>query len=65
MMTNLADQKWHYNINDIAKKWDLLEFKMIIEKALRWRIGKPKIVKEIVDVMKELQEKGFLLTIHL
>ena len=33
---------------------------MTIEKALRWRIGEPKTVREIVDVMKELQEKGFL-----
>ena len=35
---------------------------MVIEKALGRRIKEPKIVKEIVDVMKELQEKGFLST---
>ena len=35
---------------------------MAIEKALGWRIGEPKTVQEIVNVMKELQEKGFLLT---
>ena len=36
---------------------------MAIEKALGRRIGKPKTVQEIVDVMKELQKKGFLSTI--
>ncbi len=42
--------------------WDLPESEMAIKKILGWRIGKLKMVKEIVDVMKELQEKGFLLT---
>src|SRR6266498_5667376 len=29
-----ADQCWHYNINDITEKWDLLESETAIEKAL-------------------------------
>src|SRR6266540_3964285 len=35
---------------------------MAIEKALGRRIGEPKTVQEIVDVMKEFQKKGFLST---
>ncbi len=35
---------------------------MTIEKALGRRIGELKTVQEIVDVIKELQEKGLLST---
>ena len=37
---------------------------MAIEKALRRRISELKTVKEIVEVMKELQEKGYLSTVN-
>src|SRR6266545_4067808 len=57
-----ADQCWHHCIDDIVRQWSLREPETAIEKALGRRIGVPKTVKEIVDVMKELQEKGFLLT---
>src|SRR6266540_6206145 len=57
-----ADQCWHYCIDDIVKQWNLPEPEMTIEKALGRRIGEPKTVQEIVDIMKELQEKGFLST---
>ncbi len=38
---------------------------MVIEKALERRIDEPKTVQEIVNVIKELQEKGFLSTLTL
>src|SRR6266542_1105256 len=57
-----ADQCWQYNINDIVEKWNLPELEMAIEKALGRRISELKTVQEIVDVMRELQEKGFLST---
>src|SRR6266542_6645596 len=57
-----ADQCWHYNINDIQEQWSLPEPETAIEKALGRHIGEPKTVKEIVNVMKEFQEKGLLST---
>src|SRR6266545_2863100 len=58
-----ADQCWHHCIDDIVKQWNLPEPETAIEKALERSIGEPKTVQEIVDVMEELQKKGFLLTI--
>ena len=57
-----ADQCWHHCVDDIVKQWNLPEPETAIEKALGRRIGEPKTVQEIVNVMKELQEKGFLST---
>ena len=50
---NPTAQCWYHCIDDIVARWNLSEFETAIEKALEWRIGKPKIVKEIVDVMKK------------
>ena len=55
-----ADQCWHYSIDNIVEQWNLPEPETAIEKALGRRIGEPKTVQEIVNVMKELQEKGLL-----
>src|SRR6266540_3472067 len=55
-----ADQCWHHCIDDIVKQWSLPEPETAIEKALGRRIGESKTVQEIVNVMKELQEKGLL-----
>src|SRR6266540_50887 len=57
-----ADQCWHYSIDDIVEQWNLPKPETAIEKALGRRIGEPKTVQEIMNVMKELQEKGFLST---
>src|SRR6266540_47828 len=58
-----ADQCWHHCIDDIVRQWSLTEPETAIEKALGRRIGEPKTVQEIVNIMKELQEKGHLSTI--
>src|SRR6266540_3205858 len=55
-------QYWLHNISDIANRWDLPEFETAIEKTLGRRISEPKTVQEIINIMKELQEKGFLST---
>src|SRR6266511_1414957 len=57
-----ADQCWHHCIDDIVKQWNLPEPETAIEKALGRRIGEPKTVQEIVDVMKEIQENNLLTT---
>ena len=59
---NPIGQYWYYSIDDIVEKQNLLKSEITIEKALKQRIGKPKIVKKIIDVMKKLQKKGFLST---